>query len=69
MLKLLLFGGKGISWRLGLKLIKGVIRTLPLDNPFHALFKTTDDRGNYEQIHSLNPVKLLKFYLCLHPAT
>jgi hypothetical protein len=28
-----------------------------------------DSRVNSEQIHSLNPVKLLKFYLCLQPAT
>jgi|JI6StandDraft_1071083.scaffolds.fasta_scaffold46642_4 hypothetical protein len=55
--------------RVGLILFEESEDSLPLDNPFHALFKTTDDRGNYEQIHSLNPVKLLKFYLCLHPAT
>ena len=55
--------------RVGLILFEESEDSSALDIPFHAVFKTTDYRGNSEQIHSLNPVKLLKFYLCLHPAT
>jgi len=54
---------------LGLILFEESEDSSALDNPFYALFNIMDSRGNSEQIHSLNPVELLKFYLCLHPAT